>query len=721
MGQEIEMDLNEKSSVGLSPNTVLPSHQHRSYAKKRYKNGKQIGRDEYLTLKGNFAEIKFARFRSSSCKSTLSRPNRLEGSTDIMRCSMYQSSEEARNIIKMGSMGGRKKIEISRCSDTSFSGSIVDSLCSSDDEGSQQRSSVTSRVSNLNSSCVSRSWVGMQPNTPDGFIEICINSDVRDKISTPTVSRDSINSKTRNDKDTVQVLRKPDAAESDCSSRASPSVQFTPFRKRFNPFTKSKSLRSPVSSHMLETMEIKSTGKANISRNRSYQKSLLNDFSNAAKHSDIISEFIDRDIQHSGIACSPIHLHGNLKLEYKHGVPFFEFKLKCPEDVFVAKTWRVGNSFNWVYTFHSVDSRKKGNAIGLGSPHYDKDSSMVALMLVSCNLCSEMKGGVFDNSMVTEFVLYDLAHSRPSVSSQMNSSCDQDNSKTPKASHGELGREALKPDDKTLALKNKLQKLLSGTVDFDKPNFYHWLSTELHPSLEIAAIVLQIPFHKRESLKYKRGNRISAKGYSNLRDLSVVDQSRKSMHECRTQEQLKVVVPTGNHGLPNEESEGPLSLLERWRRGGGCDCGGWDMACPLVLLGNPNIQFIEDCPFMENSSPLELYVQGAKESTPTFSLRIVEEGQYAVDFHAQLSTLQAFSICVAILHGTSTFSGTGHQQQKQPQVLSQCNNSLKMLIEEEVDFLDSVPTKEKAVSKTPRGTTPLSYVLNPPFSPIARV
>lgn len=99
-------------------------------------------------------------------------------------------------------------------------------------------------------------------------------------------------------------------------------------------------------------------------------------------------------------------------------------------------------------------------------------------------------------------------------------------------------------------------------------------------------------------------------------------------------------------------------------------------------------------------------------------MRVVEEGQYAVDFHAQLSTLQAFAICVAILHGTSTFSGNGQQKKQQ---LSQCN-SLKMLIEEEVEFLvDSVSTQENTMlSKTKKGT-PQSYVLNPPFSPIARV
>lgn len=96
---------------------------------------------------------------------------------------------------------------------------------------------------------------------------------------------------------------------------------------------------------------------------------------------------------------------------------------------------------------------------------------------------------------------------------------------------------------------------------------------------------------------------------------------------------------------------------------------------------------------------------------------MVEEGNYAIDFHAQLSTLQAFSICVAILHGASPFSGAGNQKNQQ---LTQCS-SLKMLLEEDVEcFFKSITAEKKTVCKTPKGV-PRSYVVNPPFSPVARV
>ncbi|XP_058778286.1 uncharacterized protein LOC131652452 [Vicia villosa] len=519
---EQKLNLNEKYSVSLSPNSVLSSHQH------------------YLSVKNKMATI----------------------------------------------LEEREKIE--------SSGNISHSSCRSDEEGSVKTPSQDSELSSQSPS-VSGSWTRSLSNS---FIELCINSDVCDKKSTVVEEVGSVNSKMTSDNVTNSPLQKvkveiphshqPYPSEIDCSSRVSSKVSLTPIRKRLNPFTQSKK----------------------VPRNMACQKSLLDDFSNTTK-----------DIKYSSLPCSPLHLHGYLKLKNKQGLPYFEFKVNSPKDVIVAKTWRVGSSaFNWVYTFHSFGNRKKNNYTGvLKSQHCVKDSSMIAQMLVSYSLCSELEGGVFGNYMVAEFVLHDFTHSRQNSSPKKPSYRKQDASKTLNAS-----------------------------------------------SLESAAIVLRIPFHKRESLKYKRGDGINGKAYSIPSDISSVI------------EQVKVVLPSGNHGLPSDESEGPSSLLDRWKHGGGCDCGGWDMACPLIVLGNPGIQFHEDIHLVEKYQPFELFSQpqGRKESSPTFGMKLVEEGQYAVDFHAKLSPLQAFSISVAILHGTSAFRATGQVKNQQ---LSQCNS-----LEEEV-------------------------------------
>lgn len=99
-------------------------------------------------------------------------------------------------------------------------------------------------------------------------------------------------------------------------------------------------------------------------------------------------------------------------------------------------------------------------------------------------------------------------------------------------------------------------------------------------------------------------------------------------------------------------------------------------------------------------------------------MTMVEDGRYAVDFHAQLSTLQAFSMCVSILHGTETSAAaTGLEENTQ---LSQCS-SLKVL-KEEVKFLIEAVTEgeKKKVAKRVKKIQPC-YTLDPPFSPIARV
>ncbi|KAJ6714459.1 hypothetical protein OIU85_026010 [Salix viminalis] len=445
------------------------------------------------------------------------------------------------------------------------------------------------------------------------------------------------------------------SSESYLSKGASSKSRFSPMRMMFDPFTKSKSLRSPLS-HVPEPSDAKTTGVSYMRRNQTFRKYLFHDFS-----------------------------HADQKLENKHGVPFFEFSLDFPEEVLVAKAWKANNAFNWVYTFHSISSRKKSNAAGWGLTDGNKESLVVGQMQVSCYFSSKLKdGGNFDNSLVTEFVMYDIARGRQRVSTEDS------------------------PDVRPGSSANP--GLVGGSHEMDA-NF-------LHPDLEIAAIVIQLPFSRRESLKYKRGDKGSDEMHSNLLNLSVGEQRRKTIRDKENPEKVRVVIPTGNHSLPSGDSRGPSSLLDRWRSGGGCDCGGWDMACPLTVFGNPGIHYAEDKPLVDNQRPLDLFLMGTKENKPALTMTVLEEGQYAVDFHAQLSTLQAFSICVAALHGTDATGVAGEERGDQ---LSHCN-SLKMLIEEEVKFLVGTVTEEekRKASMKVEGVRQ-SYVLNPPFSPISRV
>lgn len=109
--------------------------------------------------------------------------------------------------------------------------------------------------------------------------------------------------------------------------------------------------------------------------------------------------------------------------------------------------------------------------------------------------------------------------------------------------------------------------------------------------------------------------------------------------------------------------------------------------------------------------------QGTKENTPALTMKLTEEGQYAIDFHAKLSSLQAFSVCVAILHGTEASIAIGSDVNRQ---MLQCD-SLRVFIEDEVKhFIEAVAEGEKVKSSKNLDEIPPTFVVNPPFSPMSR-
>lgn len=90
---------------------------------------------------------------------------------------------------------------------------------------------------------------------------------------------------------------------------------------------------------------------------------------------------------------------------------------------------------------------------------------------------------------------------------------------------------------------------------------------------ELAAIILKIP----KTIGF----------IDNVRCSSSLDDRRELVHAT-------VVLPSGVHSHPSKG--GPSSLIERWKSGGSCDCGGWDMGCKLKIFAN-------EIPASKNSSP----------------------------------------------------------------------------------------------------------------------
>ncbi|KAF8102462.1 hypothetical protein N665_0198s0162 [Sinapis alba] len=111
-----------------------------------------------------------------------------------------------------------------------------------------------------------------------------------------------------------------------------------------------------------------------------------------------------------------------------------------------------------------------------------------------------------------------------------------------------------------------------------------------------------------------------------------------------------VILQSGVHSIPHKG--GPSSLIQRWRTGGSCDCGGWDMGCNLRILTNQHNNSCKNST-TSNSPPssnrLELYFLGEQaEEHPFLSYKLIKEGLYSVVYDSSLSQLQAFSICMAL-------------------------------------------------------------------------
>ncbi|KAL0408205.1 UNVERIFIED_CONTAM: hypothetical protein Sradi_1754900 [Sesamum radiatum] len=707
---EMELDFDKYCLVDRSPTTVLPPPRIFSKVANRKSSGKpKYGKDIPTLSDEDLIEINFSRYRGASCRDVQSQSS---------RGSVYQSSEEVRLLQKTDGVVGRKKIEFSRETASVFSFGIIDSLCCSDED----------------SSLVEHNWPSVVSLSEQSTTTVCENHiELRSRdsmISSESVTAPINEANSPEERDMTVNLQKslsarlallssPAKSESDGSRASSLKPRFPPVRKMFDPFVKSKSHRNLLSSSIENGC---GTGRAlaGIDSKKTICKSLLNDMSDKSCRLEYDCHGEEKENHNSVPWYSPAHLHGLLKWGNKRGVPFFEFSVKSPEDVYVAKKWKVKNALTAVYTFHSLRHRRQSSASGWGFKDSNRESSPVGQMQVSCRLCMESKGaGELNDSMVTEFVLYDILHSRKSTSSQDNSCCSPDDIKAPLVSDEILSWGNYEPNEISDKTKNKGQLNHSRhSSHFESSAYQPLAATDLRPELEIAAIVMEVPFENRESLKFNSGDKKIDEKFPDSLDFCQLGKAKDGSSDNSNHRKMHVVIPAGNHSLPITKSHGPSRLLDRWRLGGGCDCGGWDMACPLSVFSNPNVKSADGQPLMDNQNPMELFFQGRKDNIPAFTMRMIEDGKYAVDFHAQLSSLQAFSICIAILHAAEASMVTAQDRSKQ--ILQ--SGSVRVLAEEEVkNTRDAIAEEEKPVVNKKTEEILPSFIINPPFSPIARV
>ncbi|KAJ4777757.1 hypothetical protein LUZ62_062014 [Rhynchospora pubera] len=230
------------------------------------------------------------------------------------------------------------------------------------------------------------------------------------------------------------------------------------------------------------------------------------------------------------------------------------------------------------------------------------------------------------------------------------------------------------------------------SCNLDTPACFPHSQAKLHTQLETAAVVVQIPFEQSKN-----------------------DNDKGELPRVR------VITPIGTHGLPGPEEAGPTGLLDRWRYGGRCDCGGWDMGCPITVLDNAFDENWVELGTSGKKQPVVLFLQGSKDKVPSISILPDGEGQFVVDFHAQLSTLQAFSICVALLHCSEAISPVSQEKSKHKLY----SKSLKLLLEEEVrQLIEAVSAEDKRkLNNSNKRVEQIaqSFTPDPPDSPMGRV
>lgn len=359
----------------------------------------------------------------------------------------------------------------------------------------------------------------------------------------------------------------------------------------------------------------------------------------------------------SSLSFSPSDSQGMLQCTWQGDIPCFAFSLDDQKDLYVANAWKVevanDKALDYVYSFHLKPSGLKMGEL------VDNESDLIGKMKVSTSfsLCSN-----YSKVMETEFLLVGANenHAGEIHASTQNNRQSRKLSKVIemfKSGHSLkqrtpslFGGASAIPEDFSSDMGLDLWKSLSRQTRINLSEI------DFTTNLEMAAIVVKDHIQNEQSeneevggwglkfLKNKQNN-ISS-------DASALSEgfSRNSSN-CSTS--IDIIVPEGHHGgLKN----GPTSLLERWRSGGQCDCGGWDIGCPLkVLKAKPRRE--EDQPSSISQSAcksFDVFPEGSKQGRPTLKLVNIHEGLYFISFQSSsLSPLQCFSIAVAIIHSQS--------------------------------------------------------------------
>ncbi|XP_052172031.1 uncharacterized protein LOC127787964 [Diospyros lotus] len=344
-----------------------------------------------------------------------------------------------------------------------------------------------------------------------------------------------------------------------------------------------------------------------------------------------------------------------LQLTVKNGLPLFKLVANNNSDILVALRKLTGSSkddASWVYTFYSVQETKKKSGSWINQGH---------------------KGRSYDFGYDTVGQMKVFSSNHPDLTIQ--SSKDQ---------------------------FTEVESVLYG-VDIRQAGQE---TQELVPNRELAAIIVKTPSGNSsdDSDPGKKCKKLTGREF--------MKSSQEGRTSCRKQESekcssIRVILPGGVHSLPSTGVPSPL--IKRWKAGGSCDCGGWDVGCKLRILTSEDQSCKMSRPSTSCPEPdhFDLFNEGGgPDEGPMLSLTTFKKGIFSVEFDASISMLQAFSTSVAVISSQKVFDFSDENHLSDEKLLNEStltgNNGIK------------APTEV-------RREVPIRYVPSLPPSPVGRV
>ncbi|KAH7573173.1 hypothetical protein JRO89_XS03G0083700 [Xanthoceras sorbifolium] len=352
---------------------------------------------------------------------------------------------------------------------------------------------------------------------------------------------------------------------------------------------------------------------------------------------------------------------GMLQCLWKGGNPHFVFSIDDRKEVYVANLSKLDSiddkALDYMYSFHWRKSGHKELEI------HDSESLLVGKMKVSTSftLCP-------NNSkiMQTECTLF--GSSEDFVGEMQTSSYDLRKNKGLSKKVGKMFRTSNSSKQRSSSKFGGSSAILENSFwepsqnvgnNSDQLGGSSLFEDHLPPNLELAAIVVKdhLPdFHQKEvggwGMKFLKKANVK-KSVETLKTSVTSACCSRDTGDCSTS--MDVIIPAGFHGGPRTRNGGPSGLIERWRSGGYCDCGGWDLGCPLTILNTrlnkkgflPQVDVDDEC------KSIGFFIQGSEHAAPTLRMVNVHDGLYIIHFQSTLSALQSFAIAVASIHSQS--------------------------------------------------------------------